>query len=401
LAATAARRAGMASVQSVQKLTNVEAQRIMAILEETYQKLELLSHVPPLQLPNVDDLRRTIGPEVLQVLEEQAMLEQQYKWVSAPPSEQKNGYEGETLPDFETLDDELRHSTRVVCRILREAPAIVERLEDQGAEEASVPIQKFLRTFSELKEQTFQKLSTSVEEEKSKEDWFLEISAREEKASQTLRQLQKEIKLEKADRERQVSARNETIQKLRDELEEIKSSTVNETKLLQANTKEQEEADLSNFTAKDQTLREELSRLKAELAQKKQENRESEEMLRKKKMKNESEVEAWITKYDADMDEKDREISALRAIYEDERKELLHLEDYFNKLMAEREAALAEERKKAEELARQQAQQATLSKAATMLQKMWRGKVARRDLERKKAGSRGKKGKGGKGKKKK
>eukprot|EP00966_Prymnesium_polylepis_P176578 4088065-Prymnesium_polylepis.1 len=93
------------------------------------------------------------------------MLEQQYKWVSAPPSEQKNGYEGETLPDFETLDDELRHSTRVVCRILREAPAIVERLEDQGAEEASVPIQKFLRTFSELKEQTFQKLSTSVEEE--------------------------------------------------------------------------------------------------------------------------------------------------------------------------------------------------------------------------------------------
>ena len=58
----------------------------------------------------------------------------------------------------------------------------------------------------ELKSQTFQKLSTSVEEEKSKEDWFLEISAREEKASQTLRQLQKEIKAEKAEREKQVSA---------------------------------------------------------------------------------------------------------------------------------------------------------------------------------------------------
>lgn len=59
----------------------------------------------------------------------------------------------------------------------------------------------------------------------------------------------------------------------------------------------------------------------------------------------------------------------------------------------------------AEEQARQQAQLATLSKAATMLQKMWRGKVARREMERKKAGSRGKKGKkggkGGKGKKKK
>ena len=41
-----------------------------------------------------------------------------------------------------------------------------------------------LGTFLELKAQTYQKLSTSVEEEKSKEDWFLEISAREEKASQ-------------------------------------------------------------------------------------------------------------------------------------------------------------------------------------------------------------------------
>ena len=92
----------------------------------------------------------------------------------------------------------------------------------------------------------------------------------------------------------------------------------------------------------------------------------------------------------------DREIQALRAIYEEERKEMLRLEDYFNKLMAEKEAQLAEERKKAEENARQQAQQATLSKAATMLQKMWRGRIARREMEKKKSG---KGGKGGKKKK--
>merc|ERR1719321_1664387 len=103
-------------------------------------------------------------------------------------------------------------------------------------------MRKYLATFMELKSQTYQKLLTSVEEEKSKEDWFLEISAREEKASQTLRQLQKEIKAEKAERERQVSARNETIQKLREELEEIKTGTVNEIKALEADTKAQEEA---------------------------------------------------------------------------------------------------------------------------------------------------------------
>ena len=192
-----------------------------------------------------------------------------------------------------------------------------------------------------------------------------------------------------------MSARNETIQKLREELESIKTSTLAEERQLDAETKASEEADRNGFTSKEATLSDELRRLTEELKNKRASNKEAEEALRKKKVKYEGEAAAWISKYDADMEEKDREISALRLIYEEERKELNRLETYFNKLMAEREAALAEERKKAEERARQQAQMATLSKAATMLQKMWRGKCARRDMDKKKSG------KGGKGKKKK
>jgi len=383
------------------KLTNVEAQRIMAILEETYSKLQLLSYVPPLRRPeNYDSFVGEVGPEVAQVLDEQVTLEQQYKFVSTPQHEQAAaGFDGDqALPDFETLDDELRHSTRVVCRMLREAPAISERLQHTESDGPSGSMRKYLATFLELKSQTYQKLSTSVEEEKSKEDWFLEISAREEKASQTLRQLQKEIKAEKADRERNVSARNETIQKLRNELEHIRSATLEEEKNLEAETKASDEADNLAFTTKEGTLQDELDRLVNELATKKKDNKENEDQLRKKKVKYEGEAAQWIAKYDTDMEEKDREISALRLIYEEEHKELNRLEEYFSKLMAEREAALAEERKKAEERARQQAQMATLSKAATMVQKMWRGKVQRREFEKKKSG---KGGKGGKGKKKK
>ena len=114
------------------------------------------------------------------------MLEQQYELVSAPQPDAAAFDSSQALPDFETLDDELRHSTRVVCRMVREAPVIVERLQDiaGGDTPISEQMHRFLGTFLELKAQTYQKLSTSVEEEKSKEDWFLEISAREEKASQ-------------------------------------------------------------------------------------------------------------------------------------------------------------------------------------------------------------------------
>ena len=375
------------------KLTNVEAQRIMAILEEMYSKISLLSHVPPLRrVPNFEQFQDIVGPEVAQVLDEQVLLEQQYKWVSTPHHEHAaadGGFDDQALPDFETLDDELRHSTRVVCRMLREAPVISEHLQGMDEQGSSAHVRKFLSTASELKSQTFQKLSTSVEEEKSKEDWFLEISAREEKASQTLRQLQKEIKAEKAERERQVSARDETIQKLREELELIKTSTLAEEKQLDTETKASEEADRSAFTSKETALTQELTKLRRPPTRRKPQG--VRQLLRNKKLKYEKEAAEWISKYDVDMEEKFREIEALKLIYEEEKKELTRLETYFSKLQAEREAALAEERKKAEARARQQAQMATLSKAATMLQKMWRGKCARRDMDKKKGG--GKKGK--------
>ena len=54
----------------------------------------------------------------------------------------------------------------------------------------------------------------------------------------------------------------------------------------------------------------------------------------------------WVKRYDSEMEEKDKEITALRSIYEDERQQLAKLEDYFNKLMAEREAVAVEERTK-------------------------------------------------------
>ena len=207
---------------------------------------------------------------------------------------------------------------------------------------------------------------------------------------------------------------------------------VAETRALETDTKATEAADKSAFSSKEEALSLELKKLTSELKSRREENKESEDLLRKKKVKYEAEAANWIAKYDQvsrngdfrpgrafsglscrtprsphpalpahqDMEEKDKEITALRTIYEEERKELNRLEDYFNRLMAEREAALAEERKKAEERARQAAQQATLNKAATMLQTIWRGKCARRELEKKKSGGgKGKKGKGGKKKK--
>ena len=39
-----------------------------------------------------------------------------------------------------------------------------------------------------------------------------------------------------------------------------------------------------------------------------------------------------LSRYDQEVDEKEKEIAALRAIYDEEKKELTRLEDYFNQV---------------------------------------------------------------------
>lgn len=125
-----------------------------------------------------------------------------------------------------------------------------------------------------------------------------------------------------------MSARNDTIQKLREELELIKASTLAEERQLDAETKAAEESDKNAFTAKETALSEELKRLTEELKTKRASNKEAEDQLRKRKVKYEGEASNWISKYDTEMEEKDKEISALRLIYDEERKELNRLETY-------------------------------------------------------------------------
>jgi hypothetical protein len=65
------------------------------------------------------------------------------------------------------------------------------------------------------------------------------------------------------------------------------------------------------FTTKETALSDELKRLVDELKNKRASNKEAEESLRKKKVKYEGEAAAWISKYDADMEEKDREVPVI------------------------------------------------------------------------------------------
>jgi len=361
---------------NIHKLTNVEAQRIMLILDETFVKLSLLSFIPPGATPDDGVLPELVGPEIHQVLREQALLEQQYELVSDPSS----GDPAHGLPDFETLDDELRHSSRVVSRMLMEDRRIVDKVEVvMGGVERDASMLRFLATFNELKHQTYQKMSTSIEEEKSKEDFYLEVSAREEKASQMLRALQKDLKSEKAEHEAEVLALDETINKLRTEIDLIRSSTAAEIKDLEESTRTRKDDDKAAWEGTEASLTAELERLRAELGATSVRNRDAEEQLRKKKIKNEGEVEAWIRKYDDEVRDKMSHIKAIHKEYDEELKKIRWYEEHFQRVEAEKAVRAAEQRKLDEEQAKEAAQRALLDHAAIVFQRVCRGFLARRE----------------------
>ncbi len=65
------------------------------------------------------------------------------------------------------------------------------------------------------------------------------------------------------------------------------------------------------------------------------EHREQEQVLRKEKLKHETNVEGLLYKYDDDMSKKQDEFDEIEELYEEEKKQLQELEEKFKPLEEE------------------------------------------------------------------
>ncbi len=125
------------------------------------------------------------------------------------------------------------------------------------------------------------------------------------------------------------------------------------------------------------------------------EHRDQEHILRKEKLKNETNVEGILGRYDEDMLKKQAEFDEIEELHREEKKLLEELEEKF-KPLEEDYLKIVEERRVSDSLRR--IEEETLNKkimAAVTIQSFWRGFKLRKGLF-KKGKSKGKK----KGKKK-
>ena len=388
---------------STSNLTVIESARISSIIEEALEKLSFLASITPDVMAHRDELSQIVGDEITRIIQEQRGLELRYEELIAQRSSLKALSNKAKYKENQELIKEvaraLRESTKELCRNLKGNPNIAENLSKIQTERSN--LQNLLsKTLRELRENSFSTLTTTVEEEKARNDMILEVIAKEKEVSASVKKLQEDLSSERHQHEAEVEERNEIISKLKEELQEVRTKSAIETKYLQKESRARLQSLNRIYGQSTSELDEQIWKVRKQLEIEVLANRESEGFLKRKVVSLQKDAGDWMQRYETDFEELEKEHETLNA---QRTEDLVKLNDYTERYTKEMEEKARREeeariREEMEALRKQEEERNTW--AATTVQKLWRGHLARTGGGGKK-GKKGKKGKGGKGGKKK
>ena len=428
-------------------LSVIESARISSIVEEALEKLSFLASITPDIMAHRDELSTIVGDEITRIIQEQRGLETRYEELIAQRATLKalsNKQKAkENQEQIQEVARALRESTKELCRNLKGNPNIAENLSKIQTERSN--LQNLLsKTLRELRENAFSTLTTTVEEDKARNDMILEVIAKEKEVSAAVKGLQEDLANERQQHAAEVEERNDIISKLKEQLQaraarptaararrppaararpgararpplaaahlaprrvpraqEVRTKSTIETKYLHKEAKARCESLNRIYGQTTDDMEEEIRLLRKQLQIEVQANEESEAFLRRKHTQLQAEIGNWNQRYEEDYDGLEKSLDALK---QSRAEDLIKLNDYterYNKEMEEKARREEEERMRAEMEALRRQEEERNSWAATRVQALWRGYLARKAAAGSKGKKKGKGGKGGKGKKKK
>ncbi|KAG9413316.1 hypothetical protein AC1031_012535 [Aphanomyces cochlioides] len=367
------------------KLTNVESQRVMSVLGDMLDRLNYLTYVP---LKHDGHLVRRLEENGVGVVGE--LLQQLWQL--------DEGYDGldDNAPRKGDVLSKIKQVVRSICRQMRENPVVVTTFFGTTSAVPVNPgddVMTLIKFLSELTDLTYTQLSKTVEDEATKRDMMENVYNRRKQAEDDLVQLREKLSDLRKTKEDDLSHLDVQMQKLKGELQTINKTTENELQLIQTQVKDTLDKAFEQQNAEMQALQEKYSQLEQNLQKDTTEHRDIEEALRKAKCKVAVEVKSTIEKYDQDMLAITSDIDNLQDTYSREQKEFRELSEHFVKI-DEEQARIEEEEKILEAIREEERRQVQkLHDAATRIQSVWRGTMVRREMaaKKKKGGKKGKK----------
>ncbi|KAK3736222.1 hypothetical protein QZH41_019106, partial [Actinostola sp. cb2023] len=420
-------------------IETLEAQRIMAVLEDTIHRLELVMALQQVlqQLPR---FRVMLGVELVDLCENHFTRQEQY-WVlvgrlqkedlriacanrqslidkgnhgnldesevsQADGDGDDNQYWQKLKKDTSIGQQGLKYSLLDILRYFKKNPKAVE-----GILGLKLPCAPTYRAFLDYMEQVMsvmkERLLTFPKEEFRRKKMIIDIVTRERRTNATKERLQSKFIAAVKDKEieaipsnilivlyifLQISKCNAVIASLKNEVSMLDKVTHDQQRKTLADATKQCNVDAKISEGKKVKMRDEMILIKRELRDHRREHRSAETSMRKRTFKIGTEVYNWVQKYDADMGARQDEFDRINKLYEGEREDLTELEREFEVMETKYEAIL-EEKSQAVEAAKRQEEMIRLRNfAATRIQALWRGYGYRLGLK-KRAQKKGKKGK--------
>eukprot|EP00193_Tetraselmis_chui_P021668 CAMPEP_0177794466 /NCGR_PEP_ID=MMETSP0491_2-20121128/25668_1 /TAXON_ID=63592 /ORGANISM="Tetraselmis chuii, Strain PLY429" /LENGTH=368 /DNA_ID=CAMNT_0019317139 /DNA_START=58 /DNA_END=1166 /DNA_ORIENTATION=- len=365
-------------------MNSLEAYRVMQVLDEAMDGLRLLSHVDSEVLEAADTLGDVVGEDISKSL-------LTHKIAAA-------GCRGQVSHDT------FNASSMELWRILKKSPTAESKLSAMQ-KERSPAMMSYLQTFEKLRQTAYKKLTTTVEEDNSNREHFMEVCMREKKALEQRNTLEQQL-ASATGAEKEMEQITNAEDRAASELEDIQEEAKMRQGSLDETSRRAKESDLEKFNSENGKLGKEREKLMGELAELRARNKEMETQARKKKSKGEQEVEAWLNDYDRDMGSKesayrDEDMGSKESAYRDElavyERVVAQLEEYQEKttqLKAEREEYERQERLRMIAELTERNREKIRNKAALTIQTAWKAYWANKLAEIKKAKKKAKKDKG-------
>lgn len=388
------------------ELNVIEAERIVAILEDAVEKLSFLDSITPDVLQHRDELSKFIGDEIKRTMDEQNALEARYeelieKRAAMKGLGNKNKYK-EVQEEIEDISRALKDSTNNLVRSLKENPNVSGNLIKVQRDRTELR-DLFVRVNQELRDRgTYTAITHRVDEENTAKIRFNQLKTREKSLRDTVTKLQEQLSDEQRSFAKNTQDQKLAITQLKDELQTIKGSASTNTKFKRKESLAAVASIWRQLKLKERIYEEQLAESEDKIQTETVVNSETKNFLQRKLTKLHKDVEEWEGKYDKDIGEIDHRIETLT---QEREQQLVKLEE----LRARRQVELDAERAAKEE-ADLKAQNARDEKAllkrqnlaARVLQKEMRGFLKRKAEFEAMNPKKGKKGKGDKkGKKKK
>jgi len=335
------------SALNMSKPTNVEAQRILTIIETLIDKVTIAAYLDGEFMGIFSDTSKTkvieeFNSQVTEKTGKMLMKQGDFENKLRPFLLQSEGQEKSTEVDkseqggidFPELCKQTRTNVRNIVRCLQDNPPDFEVIRGRKRHIWD-EYEEFLNCLRSIRIIMLKKLSTSAEEENAhiKQIQELKIKIKDHEANKNTREL--ELQNIKKERSKYTTEKNEELNKLKADIQEVKNKKLQRKEEADKQSKVIVDASVKAFNEKETKAKEKLKLLKESLAELIKKNKGEEEQLKKKKQQGEAQLKEVIESYDVTMDKKTAEKKDLEKELERIREELANLKVNLN--MAEHE----------------------------------------------------------------